>query len=672
MAKAPDSGLKLGFADIHTTGKASIASLQNTPSRPRQSLARTNISPSFQFKFSHEANMTEEGRKLMETIREDAAKIKEQMRAEKTLQEQRDSAADAMFDSAAGRRIAKPTARAGRFSDVHMAEFKKMDSIANHASAFRARPGFARPTAQSLKRSSSKADLDEPERPRTAGKSPARIPPPVTGRLGSTSPFKSVRPVSSDEQEAPAKRLRLEQDQDVTSSKTTALPRPVSSRLLSPTKASAARTSAGSSLSPAKPSAISRSNSIKSIRSIPRLPVAPASASRLPQMQIDKPLPPVPTDSSVSPIKLGLTRAPSTKSLADAAKDPAPSSSKIPTFAALKSILRSPKKDEATTPKMASTIPVPVSSQKKVDFTPSVKSRYAVKLAATSPSPAKLDRTKLSDKWEPAIPYDSSAFIINEEEEEEEEWDEEDIAIAEDNPVTYPSLPALDSRPVSSAGPVDHTFHAFQRRSQEQGKRESREFKSIFTETRPRKDSTSLTTVNTTINRTNPIVNAARVAASPQRSQPSPSSIRRVRNSEPVQPFEDAIQTVPHGLPGKKRRMESDAAEIRFGRDDDAKENRRMTQVHIPGAWNESAIEEDEGEKRGGKRARFTASEQPDKESERSGSPVKKPSAARELAAKTAKERKAKASIGGAPVSGNRSALSLSRLNVLARPKNRG
>ena len=287
-AKAPDSGLRLGFADISTTGNGTLASLQNTPSRPRQSLARTNISPTFQFKFSHETNMSDEGRKMMESIREDAAKIKEQMRAEKAAQDQKDVNAHA-----AGRKLAHPTAKAGRFSDVHMAQFKKMDSITNHPSAYRARPGFARPTAQSLKRTSSKADLDDPERPKTAGKSPStRIPPPVTGRLGSTSPFKSIHTAQIDASEAPAKRVRLDQDQDVSSSRATALPRPVSSRLLSPTKSSAARISAGS-ITPSKPSTIVHSNSVKSIRSI-----AVTSPSKLPQYQLDKPLPPTPKQTT--------------------------------------------------------------------------------------------------------------------------------------------------------------------------------------------------------------------------------------------------------------------------------------------------------------------------------------------------------------------------------------
>lgn len=672
-AKAPDSGLKLGFTDIRNTGK-SIASLQNTPSRPRQSLAHTNISPSFKFKFSHDTNLSDEGKKLMDTIREEAAKIKERMQEEKDLQDQRDGEAEDEFESAVGRKIARPTAKAGRFSDVHMAQFRKMDSVENHASAWRARPGYARPTAQSLKRTSTAAGLDELERPKTAGKSPStRIPPPVTGRALSTSPFKTIRAAPSTESLAAAKRQRRSDDEDVSDNRpSTALPRPVASRLLSPTKASAARVA--DATTPTKPSGIPRSNSIRSVRSVSRPSTAVnLSPTKTSQAQVNKPLPPVPVQSAISPVKQGLTRSNSIKSIASPTKDSS-YTSRIPGLAGLRSILRSPNKNApvaSTTPKSKSTIPVPASSQKKVDFTPSVKSRYAVKLAEASPSPAKVDRSRVSEEYRPAIPYDSSAFVVS----NDQDWEDEDSEVA------YPTLPNLDSRPPTrQSGPVNHTIDAFTQRAKNFGRRESTEFKSIFTNLHPKpveSNIPTLTSVNTNLNRTNPATNAQKVATSPQKSAQSPSTIRQVRLSEPVQPFEDRVETIPHGLPGKKRRMQSEAIDEKFGTNDDAKENRRVTAAHIPGAWNDTALEEDEGDKRGGKRARIGHSIEPEESPRASMSPVKKPSAARELAAKTAKERKVKASIGGAGASGttpgsSRGVLSLSRLNMLARPKNRG
>ncbi len=51
-----------------------------------------------------------------------------------------------------------------RFSDVHMQQFKKMDSIANHASAFRADPTRFKPVVgQPLKQSPSRTDLSKPQ-----------------------------------------------------------------------------------------------------------------------------------------------------------------------------------------------------------------------------------------------------------------------------------------------------------------------------------------------------------------------------------------------------------------------------------------------------------------------------------------------------------------------------
>ncbi|KAF2092049.1 hypothetical protein K490DRAFT_32009 [Saccharata proteae CBS 121410] len=59
------------------------------------------------------------------------------------------------------RKIAKPKGKAGRFSDVHMREFKKMDSIANSPYA-RARAVRDKAAAEELKRTQPKAEEDKP------------------------------------------------------------------------------------------------------------------------------------------------------------------------------------------------------------------------------------------------------------------------------------------------------------------------------------------------------------------------------------------------------------------------------------------------------------------------------------------------------------------------------
>ncbi|KAF2476995.1 uncharacterized protein BDR25DRAFT_276635 [Lindgomyces ingoldianus] len=69
----------------------------------------------------------------------------------------------ALADISPQRKMAVPKGKATRFSDVHMAQFKKMDSIANHPSAFRADSNRFKLVSKSLKRSPSKAELDKPE-----------------------------------------------------------------------------------------------------------------------------------------------------------------------------------------------------------------------------------------------------------------------------------------------------------------------------------------------------------------------------------------------------------------------------------------------------------------------------------------------------------------------------
>jgi hypothetical protein len=68
------------------------------------------------------------------------------------------------FDMSPQRKKAEAKGKMARFSDVHMKQFKNMDSIANHASAFRADPSRFKPViGQSLKKSPSKPDLAKPE-----------------------------------------------------------------------------------------------------------------------------------------------------------------------------------------------------------------------------------------------------------------------------------------------------------------------------------------------------------------------------------------------------------------------------------------------------------------------------------------------------------------------------
>lgn len=701
---APDSGLKLGFANPPASGgRKSIALMLNTPSKIPDTVIDAT-SDTYEFKFRSASHLSNEAQQLMDNLRDEAARIKEQMRAEKLAQNEKDAETEARFQGfgAAGRKIAKPKGKAGRFSDVHMEAFKKMDSIANHASSFRTNsiPGFAQPTAQSLKRSPSKAGLDELARPQTAdkgtqGRNPSsRLP---SRRTTTASPFKSLPKLPQDTIDAsPAKRQRQSAFSDVSTAqaqvparedkqKQSTLPRLVSSlgvphSLLSPTKSSSARSNGMKAplATYNKPSVLPRSQSIKYLQ--PPCPltgtpfkisvaedahtaqaspskVVSQSQSRIPRSEtavLNRQLPPLPSAQPQFQTNFSLPKSESTKTLAFPHRNQS-IVSRLPTFAGLKSILRpsrpqglqaSHSPERAGTPKRPNTANA-TDSAKKVDFTPSVKSRYAVKLAAESPSPAKIHQ----DTPRPiTVMFDPAAYTTDDDTvDEEEEWEDAE----DDVQVVYPALPAVSSGQKRS--PSVQTVDAFVQKAKDVNRRESLDFKSIFVngvQSSP-DNPFSMTAFNTTTNKSNSASDANKVMKSPgSASEPSPATIRRVRKSdanEVVKPFEESGKYFPHGLPAKKRRHDME----NHDNAGDGKENQRpsFSQAKVPGSWEDSVLEEDEGEKRGGKRIRAEKSEEP--------SPQKKTNPAREAASKAAKDRK------------NGGILSMTRLNMLARPKGR-
>ncbi|KAK5173902.1 uncharacterized protein LTR77_002583 [Saxophila tyrrhenica] len=231
-AKPMEEARWLGFANMapHTEPPkhaSRIATLQGTPTRSTSTRKPTADSPKIQFSFQREQSLelSPAAKKLMSEKREEAAKIREQMIA---------SGANAEDAAAAGRRIATPRGKKGRFSEVHLEEFKKMDSIASHPSAMRAathktsangtpirvqtesQKVQATPSpVKSLKRSPSKAQLDEPlpkqqqlSLPRSSSK-PTFLP---HGAPSSTSKEEKSAP---DDSSSPAKRVKRYEAQDV-------------------------------------------------------------------------------------------------------------------------------------------------------------------------------------------------------------------------------------------------------------------------------------------------------------------------------------------------------------------------------------------------------------------------------------------------------------------------
>lgn len=186
--KEPDSGLRLGFTDIHPKPGQPSGLSQQTPTK-------TGISsPSFDFRFARPGpQLGPDAQRMMDELREEALRIKAKLAAER---EEKDKIGGADAGSVGVRKIAQPKGKVGRFSDVHMAEFKKMDSIAGHPSAFRAQPGRVTPAKKTLKRTQSKANLDEKDE---TAVEPTAEKPALAERLENTAPAKRARKHISDD-----------------------------------------------------------------------------------------------------------------------------------------------------------------------------------------------------------------------------------------------------------------------------------------------------------------------------------------------------------------------------------------------------------------------------------------------------------------------------------------
>ncbi|KAK6210357.1 hypothetical protein QIS74_11941 [Colletotrichum tabaci] len=153
---APPSATWLGFRDMKPSDKN--ADPQATPSKT------TGVPESpFTFRVAQPASdtgLSSDAQQMMNELREEAARIKTELLANRELERQ--------DEEINGRKIATARGKSGRFSGAHMAEFKKMDSIEGHPSSFRAQPGRVTPLKSSLKRSQSKANLDDtPTQPRS-------------------------------------------------------------------------------------------------------------------------------------------------------------------------------------------------------------------------------------------------------------------------------------------------------------------------------------------------------------------------------------------------------------------------------------------------------------------------------------------------------------------------
>jgi len=294
-AKPMEEARWLGFSNMapHTEPpkhSSKIATLQGTPTRTPT--RKSNMeSPKIQFTFAREQSLelSPAAKLLMSEKREEAAKIRAEMVAS--------GEAEGMEGiSAAGRRIATPKGKKGRFSDMHKEEFKKMDSIANHPAALRAainkssvnstpvhiqtegqKVALASPT-KSLKRSQSKAELDEhqPYQQRSLPRSSSK--PNLGLQSASQLPRShSTKTLGDDsEQSSPSKRVKRFEAQDVS----IARPSSQHSEKASPATP-ASKIVAFSKLATPTQASLARATSIKAVNTT-KIPAPPLGLARSP------------------------------------------------------------------------------------------------------------------------------------------------------------------------------------------------------------------------------------------------------------------------------------------------------------------------------------------------------------------------------------------------------
>ncbi|KAJ9313566.1 hypothetical protein DTO271D3_6243 [Paecilomyces variotii] len=489
--KQPDTGLILGFNPIKRDANGNVIKdgiLESTPTKARCSPRSDFGTPAYEFKFPQGAQLSEEARKLMENVREDVARIKAKMILDKAEQAREESKAT---DPQNARKIAKPKGMTGRFSEAHMAEFKKMDSIAGHPSAFRATPGRFQPVTKPLKRKSSKACLEERSSPSKTPTTPSRI-----AELATAKRIKK-----SEGDDASTGRSEKKADQPKIS-RPSAISRPrasIRSSLMTPTKASSLRSAT------AKPSKVSM------------LPVARSPLSKMTT------IPRTPQTEFNPRLKSNL---PSLGNLKSILRRHQPLFSNDPVKIAAGTHIASPdfnpdiQLDKLASVNFIDPAQTP-SPKKRVEFSPSTKSRYEFALASPSPSkiPAPSTNTLESDVVYPTLPLQTP-----EKEKSEPRRNNDKSKTPAIRLVRESALPAAPESPFPNMPAVPHGINNKKRH------RDNEDDKDAEPEKNESKEDSD---------------------------KPKTPAIRRVgRSAAPLSPFPN-MPAVPHGINNKKRHRDS-------------------------------------------------------------------------------------------------------------------
>ncbi|KAF7187368.1 hypothetical protein HII31_11257 [Pseudocercospora fuligena] len=390
-AKPREEARHLGFSSMapHTEPpkqKGALAALQATPSRTRN-LENDLKSPSFQFTFhrEHSLELSPEAKKLMNEQQEKAALIREQMVSS-------GEGVQSIDQMLAARKIAQPK---GRFSQAHLKEFEKMESIAGHASAFRADPSRLkaimekRDETKSLKRSPSKARLDEPDTPSsrpTSREGPKPTPSFKGSGLPRSTSTKDLKSAVAAGPSSPAKRVKRAETDDVSANRPhsseaekslPSTPKQLQSKVSAPNLAALTTPTAAS---------LARAASVKSTKTskIPAPQLSPAKLSAAPAIALPAAIQSTPTKAASAEQKTStplLAKSPSKASLF-ATKPTVTAAVEQPSSMMSAALARSPVKSgmskRMATEQHAEEMP----KEKPVPFL----SRSPVKAAANQPS----------------------------------------------------------------------------------------------------------------------------------------------------------------------------------------------------------------------------------------------------------------------------------------------
>ncbi|KAK4982386.1 hypothetical protein LTR66_009300 [Elasticomyces elasticus] len=284
-AKSQDEARWLGFSNIapHTEpskGTSKIAVAQGTPTKAEK-ISKPFTSPDFQFTFRRQSlELSPEARQLMAEKREEAAKIREQMVG--------DVESYPNIGDVLGRKIATPKGKSGRFSDAHKAAFKKMDSIADHPSKFRANQNRLDTATASLKRTISKAELDGPDDtgPKPVMRTQSKADLNSHGSAIPRSKLTKTKMANEDEVAGSNKRVKRAKDDDASAARPLSQDAPTDVVPTTPQKTESLRllsnnpVLAASASTPTQAS-LARANSVKSIKGsmIPALVHSPSKVS---------------------------------------------------------------------------------------------------------------------------------------------------------------------------------------------------------------------------------------------------------------------------------------------------------------------------------------------------------------------------------------------------------